>query len=110
MEHTDQGPPWIGGRGIRRSQPGLKRLRGHYSARMGGAVKRVGSPFFRSGCHFQVAIPVKAEIQRLQRHLFDRHSREGGQRFTSAEPNIQRLQRDLSDRHSRERGNPETSA
>ncbi|MFD0324261.1 hypothetical protein [Lysobacter gummosus] len=61
---------------------------------------------------------------RLAAHLPSRHSREGGLRFTSAEPNIQSLQRHPSNpsfprkresrafsailpiRHSRESGNP----
>ncbi|MFD0325372.1 hypothetical protein [Lysobacter gummosus] len=38
--------------------------------------------------------------------VFARHSREGGLRFTSEEPNIQRLRRAPPERHSRERGNP----
>jgi hypothetical protein len=32
---------------------------------------------------FQVVIPAKAGIQRLQRHLSDRHSRERGNPVTS---------------------------
>ncbi|MFD0324702.1 hypothetical protein [Lysobacter gummosus] len=99
IEHTDQGPPWFGGRGIRRSQPGLKHLRRHYSARLGAAVKWLGErrsfrgviPAFpsrlplprrraplsfgeaehpeASASSFQNVIPAKAGVQRLQRHL-----------------------------------------
>ncbi|MBW8810538.1 MAG: hypothetical protein JF591_17355 [Lysobacter sp.] len=40
---------------------------------------------------FQIVIPANAGIQRLQRDFSDRHSRERGLCFTSAQPNIQRL-------------------
>ncbi|MFD0323224.1 hypothetical protein [Lysobacter gummosus] len=49
-------------------------------------------------------------LRAFSAHPEDRHSREGGPRFTSAKPNIQRLQRNPSSPSSREGGNPKTSA